>query len=384
MSANPFFPQSEYDARLRAVRDYMSAHDLDICLISVPEDIYYLAGVNHWGFFAYHMLIVPREGEMVLIARRMETVTMDIQLVNARFMGYGDLDDQAQFTLEALASLGYTVRRVGIEKDSLYLPLNIVERIQAGLPGAVWLDVSEAVRTLRSTLSPPEVEYTRQAAKVSDAMLRAAVQTAGAGVNEKEVAAEVYRAMVSAGGEYPAFGPFIRSTPRLGEEHGTWTDRVLQNGDSLFVELSGCVARYHAPMGRLIYIGEAPANTAAIEQVCIDAFNDVTRAIRPGVTADDVYRAWQARVDGAGLSHYQRHHCGYMVGSAFPPAWSGGGVPRGLRRNSPMVLRAGMVFHILSWLMGTGQGDYFISDSVLVTENGCEVLTKYSQRLQVV
>ncbi|MBM3144845.1 MAG: M24 family metallopeptidase [Chloroflexi bacterium] len=104
-----------------------------------------------------------------------------------------------------------------------------------------------------------------------------------------------------------------------------------------------------------------------------------------GAKADEVYQAWQARVDAAGLSHYRRHHCGYMVRSAFPPAWSGGGVPIGLRRGSSMILRAGMVFHLLSWLMGTGRaGDYFISDATLVTEDGCEVLTKASQQVRVV
>jgi Xaa-Pro dipeptidase len=74
-----------------------------------------------------------------------------------------------------------------------------------------------------------------------------------------------------------------------------------------------------------------------------------------------------------------------MVGSAFPPAWSGGGVPIGLRHNSPMKLRAGMVFHLMSWLMGTGrEGDYFASDAAAVTEDGCEVLTSVPQHLHVV
>jgi len=111
----------------------------------------------------------------------------------------------------------------------------------------------------------------------------------------------------------------------------------------------------------------------------------VTKTIRPDVTATEVYQSWQDRVDAAGLGHYRRHHCGYMVGSAFPPAWSGGGVPRGLRHNSDMQLRAGMVFHLLSWLMHTGQpGDYFISDSVLVTPDGCEKLTSLRQQVHVV
>jgi Xaa-Pro dipeptidase len=310
---------------------------------------------------------------------------MDVQLTNARFVGYGDLDDPAQTTCKSLVEAGLASGRLGIEKNSLFLPLRIAEGIMAGLPGAQWSDISDLVFHHRSAQSPRELEYTRQAATVTDAIMRAAIDTATAGVSEQDVAAEVHRAMILAGGEFPGFGPFIRSTPTLGEEHGTWTDRVLQEGDVLFVELSGCVRRYHAPMGRLIFIGEAPPGTQEIEQVCLEAFAATVKAIRPGTSADAVYQAWQDRVDAAGLSHYRRHHCGYMVGGAFPPAWSGGGVPVGLRHNSPLKLRAGMAFHLMSWLMHTGRpGDYFVSDTAIVTEDGCEVLTTVPQHVHSV
>jgi Xaa-Pro dipeptidase len=263
--------------------------------------------------------------------------------------------------------------------------MGIAERIQEGLPNVEWIDASDLVAQHRATLTLSEIEYTRLAAAISDAMMRAAIETAEAGVTEKEVAAEVHRAMILTGGEYPAFGPFIRSTPTLGLEHSTWTDRILEVGDAIFVELSGCAGRYHAPMGRLIFVGEIPAGTEEIEKVCLEAFENVTQAIRPGVIAHEVYQAWQDRVDAAGLAHYRRHHCGYMVGSAFPPAWCGGGVPRGLRHNSNLKLRAGMVFHLMSWLMDTGrEGNYFVSDPAVVTEDGCEVLTATPQHVHVV
>jgi Xaa-Pro dipeptidase len=385
MSPFPFFSPEEYDARLLAVRKSMVDQHLDACLVSVPENIYYLAGINHWGFFAYHMLIVTGAGEMVLIARAMEQMTMDVQLTNARFVGFEDLDDPAQTTTAVLKELGLEQARMGIEKNSLYLPMAIVEGIRKGLPLVEWMDASDLISQQRVSLSAAEIQYTRQAASVSDAMMKAAIATAAAGVSEKEVAAEVHRAMIVAGGEYPAFGPFIRSTPTLGFEHGTWTERTLEPGDKLFVELSGSAGRYHAPMGRLLFVDKMPPGTEEIAQVCLAAFENVTRAIRPGVAAHQVYQAWQDRVDAAGLAHYRRHHCGYMVGSAFPPAWSGGGVPRGLRRNSDLILRSGMVFHLMSWLMHTGRaGDYFVSDAALVTDDGCEVLTTVPQSVHVV
>jgi len=144
------------------------------------------------------------------------------------------------------------------------------------------------------------------------------------------------------------------------------------------------VRRYHAAMGRLIYIGEAPPGTEEMEQVCLEAFACITDAIRPGVLARDVYEAWQERVDAAGLAHYRRHHCGYMIGIGFPPSWVGGSAVVGLRHDSDLELQEGMVFHLMSWLMDTGRdGDYFVSDTGLVTAGGCSRLTTTPQHLHV-
>jgi len=69
-----------------------------------------------------------------------------------------------------------------------------------------------------------------------------------------------------------------------------------------------------------------------------------------------------------------------MVGISFPPSWTAGGNRMySLREGSDLVLQVGMVFHILSWLVGSRLGDYFVSNTVAVTETGCEVFTTNSQ-----
>ena len=97
----------------------------------------------------------------------------------------------------------------------------------------------------------------------------------------------------------------------------------------------------------------------------------------------EVYAAWQDVVDKAGLGHYRRHHCGYSVGIGIPPSWTGGSKVTGLRRDSNLVVATGMVFHVLSWLMGTGRGDFFVSNTVLVGEQGSEILTRTPAGLTV-
>jgi Xaa-Pro dipeptidase len=372
----PYFTPEEFEARLAAVRRGMATRGLDLLLLSAPENIFYLTGLDHWGYFAPHILIVPIEGEMALVTRAMEKVTIANQVANARFFGHGDGETTAEAFRRALTENRYRAERLGIESWSSGLPHGLALALQQHARSSRWLDASGIVDDLRLVKSPAEQAYLRQAARVSDAGVEAAITAAHIGVTERHIAAECEHAMIEAGGTYPGFGPFIRSAGRLGEEHTTWTDSRLAEGDAVLLELAGCVARYHAPLGRLIHIGHSPDGTREMATVAQAAFEAVLDALRDGVLARDVYAAWQRVVDRAGLSHYRRHHCGYAVGLGFPPTWTGGNKVTGLRHDSDMVIRTGMSFHVLSWLMGTGRGDFFVSNAVLLGENGPEVLTQ--------
>jgi Xaa-Pro dipeptidase len=320
------------------------------------------------------VLIVPQDGEMVLVTRQMEQVTVANQVRHAAFQGYADHETAADVVVRLLGDRRH--RRIGIEKWSAGLPHGLAESLAAGLEGVEWQDVSGLIDALRRVKSPREQACMREAARISDAGMAAAIEAVHEGARERDVAAECHRAVIQAGGTFPGFGPFIRSTARLAEEHTSWSDGVCRAGEVVFLELSGCYRRYHAPLGRLVFIGRVPQESVAMAHVCVQAFDAAVAVLAPGILARDVYRAWQEVVDSAGLSHYRRHHCGYLVGIGFPPSWTGGNSVTGLRHDSDLEIRAGMSFHMLSWLMNTGRGDYFISNTVLLGPDGPEVLTQ--------
>ena len=91
--------------------------------------------------------------------------------------------------------------------------------------------------------------------------------------------------MIRAGGHAPGFGPFIRPAVRLGEEHTSWGSGTYRKGEPVFVELSGCVSRYHAPLGRLVHIGGIKDEDAAMADVTARAFGAVVKAMRHGIKA---------------------------------------------------------------------------------------------------
>jgi len=372
MHRNPFTDE-ELAARLARLREAMAADDLAVALVSSPENIFYLTGLDHWGYFAPHLLIVPAEGEMTLVTRAMERVTIERQVRNARFEGHQDSETAAALAVRLLAGGG--ARRIGAETWSSALSFAFGDTLRRGLAGVEWVEITGLIERMRLVKSLAEQALMRAAARVSVAGAAAAVAAISDGARETDVAAECVAAMIRAGGEPPGFGPFIRPGQRLGEEHATWGTGRFGQGDTVFLELSGCVARYHAPLGRLVRLGEVAEADRRMAETAEAAFAAVLGVLVPGARAREVYAAWQAVVDRAGLAHYRRHHCGYCVGIGVPPSWTGGNTVTGLRHDSELEIREGMSFHILSWLMGTGRGDHFLSNTVLLGSGGAEVLT---------
>jgi len=375
MNNHNVFPKEELKQRLSNVRSQMVTANVDGVVITIPENIYYLTELDHWGFFACHLLVVPREGEMILVCRAMESITIENQVKNARFFGHADNEDPANYIVSALSELGLLNSHIGMEKNSLFLTARLAESIQAKTPKVKWHDTSDLVSILRMVKSPLEMEYVRKAAKAADAGMLAAIDATHDGVSDYEVSAECIRAMILAGSEYPGFGPFVRPTSRLGEEHTTWRGEVFQKGEAVFLEIAAAYRKYQAPMGRLVYVGGAPVGAEKSAQLAINGMKAINDSIRPGAKAGDVYAAWREVARKGGLENYHRHHCGYLVSIGFPPSWTGGSMVTALAPNSELELKVGMTFHTHSWFTNTDCVDYFISNTSLLTEDGCEVLT---------
>jgi len=384
MSNHNVFPKKELEQRLLNVRSELVSSNLDGIVITIPENIYYLTELDHLGFFACHLLVVPREGDMILVCRAMEKITFENQVKNALFFGHADHEDPADYIVSALSELKLLNSQIGIESKSLFLTSRLAESIKSKTPNVHWQDASNLVSRLRIIKSPLEMDFVRKAAKATDAGMLAAINSIKDGASDYEVSAECSRAMILAGSEHFAFGPFIRPTSRLGEEHTTWRGEVFKNGDAVFIEIAANYRKYQSPMGRLVYVGSAPKNVEKSVKLAIDGMKAINNSIKPGAKAGDAYAAWREVGKKGGLENYERHHCGYLVSIGFPPSWTGGSMVTALAPNSQLELKVGMTFHTHSWFTNTDCVDYFISNTSLLTENGCEVLTNQTPETLII
>ena len=379
-SGRPFFTAEEHDARIAAVRADMARDGLDAVCVTGPEDVYYLTGLDHQGHFAFTALVLPVSGQPMIVAREMEHTTLSVQVPRLQHVPFRDHEHPADALLTALGGLP-AARRLGVDKAGMWFPIETWERVRSALPDADWLDSSRLVAVHREVKSPAEVDCVRRAAVLSSGAMEAGLDAIRVGVDVRDVAAAIYADLIGRGSEYPGMAPLIRFRDALLQEHVTWRSRTVQPGDAIFVEMSASVGRYHAPLTRMAYVGEPPPGTDVAAAIAGDGLAAVVDALVPGTPAGEVYAAWQRVVDeGLGHDRYRRHHCGYQIGIGFPPSWVGGPHVVGLRSDSTWQVRSGMTFHVLSWLLDQEPADFVLSDTVLVTDDGGQLLTTASRQ----
>lgn len=198
MDGNPF-TEGEIARRLGAVRAEIAARNLEAAIFASPENVFYLTGLDHWGYFAPHLLIVPLEGRPILITRAMERVTIENHVRAADFRGHPDSETAADLAARILADLGFTGRRLGLEFWTSGLSHGLATRL-ATLTYAEWSDVSNLVDQLRLVKSAEEQALMRRAAAITDVATAAAIEAIADGVPERNVAAECIAAMTRSGG----------------------------------------------------------------------------------------------------------------------------------------------------------------------------------------
>lgn len=375
------FTHEEYGARLRATRAGMASAGLDVLVACAPENLYYLAGYESTGHFAVQALLVGLTGEPVLITRDLETPNVTATYVYERHVAYKDHHEPVAVLARELEEGGAGRARIGIEKSYRYFSIANLERLHALLPGARLENGSPIVASLRLRKSPQELAYIREAARILDGTMQACFEAIRAGRRENEVMADVYRANLLGGSEYIGSPLYLVSGPRSARAHTAWSDRVLGAGDPLFIELGACVRRYHAARMRPVVIAPETDKLRTMAAVSRDGLEAALAALKPGATSGDVDRACRETIQRAGWGGCFHHRAGYSIGMGFA-SWSEGHI-LSIREGDPTAIEAGMVFHIVPYLMIDREVGIAVSETAIVTESGAEAVGTTRRELVV-
>jgi Xaa-Pro dipeptidase len=373
------FTQDEYDQRVAAVRAGMAARGLDLLVVTVPENVTYLTGYETIGYASFQTLAVPLAGDLLLIVREMERTVAETTSWVPSVETFSDTDDPVDVTRRVLGPRNLLTGRVGLEDQGWFLSPAVHARLRAALGDHVE-GGSGLVEAVRRVKSPAEVDLIRSACRLTEAGMQAALQTIAPGRTENQVAAAAYMAMVGGGSDFLVGDPIVTSGWRSGVGHFTFANRALEPGDAVLLEFGACRRRYFGPLMRSAVVGEPAPDLTRMGETVIAALEAAIAAIRPGVTSGAVDQACRGVIEAAGYEPYFRKRTGYSVGVAYAPDWGEGHIVS-LRRDDPTPLEPGMVFHIPPALRVPRRYGLGMSETVLVTEGGCEVLTRFSRTI---
>jgi Xaa-Pro dipeptidase len=358
----------------------METAGLDVLLVVAPENLFYLTGYETIGYASFALLLVRRDAEPLLFVREMERTVAETTTWLSGFETFADTEDPVERAADLLRKRGWLDGRIGVELGESFVSPATMDRLRRRLGEPA--DGTGLVEPGRRIKSAEELAWIRRACRLTEAGMGAALRAIRPGASENEVAGAAYAAFMAGGSDFMAGDPIVTSGWRSGVAHLTFGDRTLEPGDTLLLEMSACQRRYFGPLMRGAVIPPVRDEVRRMADVILEALDAAIAAIRPGATSGEVDAACRAPIERAGYEPFFRKRTGYSVGIGYAPDWGEGHIAS-LRRDDPTPLQPGMVFHMPPALRIPRQYGLGFSETVLVTETGCEVLTSFPRQLHV-
>ena len=355
---------SQYSGRLKRVRLILAGLGLDAFLVTCPENRRYLS-----GFTAEDVGISESAGALLVLRNEAILLTDGRYEVQAQ-------DEAPDWHLviyrQGLAHVlkdlihGSGIHKIAYEPHSL--SCQQFDAIKKGLPETEFVPLSGRIEAMRSIKAPPEIDSIKEAISAAEMVLDGVWRTIRPGITEKEVAWYILEGLWRHA-EGPSFFPIVASGPNAALPHAVPTDRPIERGEPIIVDMGARLGGYCSDMTRTMFVGEPRAPFKEVYTIVQRAQLAAQRALKAGLTGRQVDQVARDVIRAAGYGPRFVHSLGHGVGLAVHEAPI-------LSQRSRKVLRPGMVVTIEPGIYLPGQGGIRLENMALVEANGATILSK--------
>lgn len=344
--------------RIALLQERLIKEEWDAFVVSTPENRRYLSGFTGSAGF---LLITPDRRLLLTDFRYIEqteheapdfTVT---KLTNGFASQLPNLADRYDLRTIAFESANVTVSEY---KDW-----------EKAAPNVHWLPTQEIVEAQRVIKEPVELAAIRQAAHLTDDAFTHLIALLQPWMTELEAAWVLESYMRTHGGDKVAFELIVGSGPNGAQPHATASRRQIRPGEAIVIDIGTVVAGYHSDMTRTLCLGQPDGQFQELYPIVLEAQETAERTIKPGMTGQEADQIARDIITQAGWGTAFGHSLGHGVGLEIHEA------PR-LGPASTTVLQPGMVVTIEPGIYIPNWGGIRIEDLVVITETGCEILTR--------
>ncbi|OBH07893.1 dipeptidase [Mycobacterium sp. E2699] len=367
------FDADVYARRLAAAAAATADAGLAALVITPGYDLRYLVGSRAQTLERLTALVLPASGEPTVVVPRLELAALKgsaVAELGLAVRDWVDGDDPYRLVSAALGG-GPAATAVTDSMPALHLlPL-------AGVLGVLPMLATDVLRELRMVKEECEIDALHKAGAAIDRVHARVPEFLRPGRTEADVAADIAEAIVAEGHSEVAF-IIVGSGPHAADPHHGYSDRELQRGDIVVVDIGGAYEPgYHSDSTRTYSIGEPEPDVAERYSVLQRAQRAALEAVRPGVTAEQVDAAARDVLAEAGLAEFFVHRTGHGIGLSVheePYIVAGNHLP----------LAAGMAFSVEPGIYFPGRWGARIEDIVVVTEDGALAVNNRPHELIVV
>jgi Xaa-Pro aminopeptidase len=349
-------PSSEFIDRLRKWEAYRKKEKLDAILIASDVNRYYFT-----GFCASNgLLLLTKEGPVFYTDfRYLVAAKHALPFLKVKNIWKGPEE------VKTLSKLGKAWKRIGYEGS---LPCERFAKWRDAFSVAELVDVSTAVADLRSIKSPAEQRLIRAAVHATDAVFVATRTQLAPGMTEWEVR-NLIRRGADFYGQGEAFDTIVCVGKNGAECHHHPDETLLCDNSAVLIDMGVMKDYYCSDMTRSFCLGNSSSEYRDVYKTVLEANRKAIRAIRPGRTCCEIDAIARKHIEKAGYGKCFGHGLGHSLGLEIHES------PR-FAETCETVLKPGMLLTVEPGIYLPGRFGIRIEDIILVTKNGCEVLTK--------
>ncbi len=359
-------------AKLRA---WISEQGFDAFLVTQPQNRSYLSGWFNEDTEGSGLLLVGQQQQLLL------TNPLYAEVAGREAVGWEVIVPESRQYASAIAELAkkYGWSTIGFEAEAI--SFSEYEKIRAAGDGIYTLRPFEqgAIEEMRLVKRPDELALLKKAIAITDETFTHICQWIQPGMTEKEIQWEILRKMVELGADGLAFETIVASGPHASMPHAHASERQIQLGELITIDMG---ARYHgycADMTRTICLGEpAEERMREIYDAALHAMKTCEAGLRAGLSGVAGDALARQALEQAGLAQYYVHSTGHGVGLQIHE-----GPSLSPRAPENVSLPAGSVVTVEPGVYIPGWSGVRVEDCVVVHEDGVEVLTQSPTELVI-
>jgi Xaa-Pro aminopeptidase len=355
-----------FASRRDRLRKLLHQSAADALLVTNFKNVTYLTGFTGDDSF----LLVTAGGE-TLISDKRYTTQLEEECPGLKLEIRGPGERMVPVTASVVKR--NSIKRLGIEADSATVSLE--RSLAKALPKVELIATESLVERLRIVKDKDEIQQTRLACRQAERAYDAVRALVTLEMTELDFAAELEYQARRFGAKALSFPAIVAVGPRAALPHATPTAAKLSSSDFLLVDWGANSGLYMSDLTRIIVTAKISPKLRKVYGVVLTAQLAAIRAIRPGVTCEQVDRVARKIISKAGLGRAFGHGLGHGTGLEIHEA------PR-LAEGQKTKLRAGMIVTIEPGIYLPGWGGVRIEDDVLVTRTGHEVLSDVPKQLE--